>query len=212
MFDFRKQSVIGSVVLLICGIAVAGEASAEFNDSGYYDRAEAKYQIGLTTDFRLDGLGENSYVPSLGGRFYYFFHPTVALCAGMTHNSFTRLSTPTGYHTVAADVALRFNFPKAHVTPYLETGLWLPYFWGVDQGYAYDDFHPGARFAGGLSVVMAQGVVLDLSVSQVVNHLKNEIIWTSPMPPYGSGSFRPFHDPYGAYNETRVELGVRFGL
>ena len=211
MFEFCRQAAIGSLALLIGGIAVAGEASNEFNDSGDHVRAETKYQIGLTTDFRLDGLGENSYVPSLGGRFYYFFSPEMALCAGVTYNSFTRLSTPTSYQTVAADVALRFNFPKALVTPYLETGLWLPYFWGVNRGYAYDDFHPGARFAGGLSFAMSQGVSLDLSVSQVVNHLNEEIIFTSP-PPFVDGAIRPCHDPYGAYNETRVELGVRLAI
>ena len=160
-----------SLVFLVVMMAnVFGDQSDDFAQDIQRSKTEPVYQVGMMVGFRLDDLNKYTYVPSIGGNFYYFFHPMVALHGGLRYNSLTRLDPGTSYHTVVGDVGLRVNTNQAQVVPFLETGFSFPYHWGVNRGYEYVDFHPGVRIGAGLAWRVSKTLAFDLSVIQTVNH------------------------------------------
>lgn len=213
-----------SRIILLLGLAAvgtavrAGDHDSEFGELGRAIRLEPKLQAGFGFDFRIDDLNKYSYVPSVTGRFYYFFHPVVALRAGVAFNSLTKLNNRASYHTLAADVGLRFNAREPHLIPFLETGFTFPVYWGIDQGFEYTDFQPGLRFAAGLSIGVNSDMAFDFAISQVLNQMPETEVYpmsssigaTAPCP---IGMYcRPWRNPRGAYNSTRLEFTVRMGL
>lgn len=213
----KSAGTIGVAVGLI--LALVSSAFAGSSDDGFVDgfrpvRSEPRLQAGFGFDFRIDDLDRYRYVPSVSGRFYYFFHQLVAMRAGLTFNSLTKLNGGTSYHTLALDFGLRVNLEETGISPFMESGFWLPVYWGVDRGWEYTDFQPGLRFALGLSVAASDRIAFDFSLGQVLNHISGRemLPLMPPVDPY-----RPFIWPYrkhptGAYNATRLEFVVRIGL
>jgi hypothetical protein len=214
----KSMQIIALLGLVGLGAPVIAEdGNSEFGELGRAIRLEPKLQAGFGFDFRIDDLDNYSYVPSVTGRFYYFFHPVVALRAGLTFNSLTRLNYGASYHTLATDVGLRFNARETRLIPFLETGFTFPLYWGIDRGFEYTDFQPGVRFAVGLSIGVTSDMAFDFAVSQILNQMPRSEIY--PMSPVGPDAAcplglycRPQGNPRGAYNSTQVEFAVRMGL
>lgn len=217
----KKHSLWQIWVLLptVLATTALGDKYDDFRRTDEGTRNEPVFQTGLLVGYRLDDQNKYTYVPSIGGHFYYFFHPMVALHAGIGHTSLTRLTPGISYHTVVADVGMRVNAGYASVFPFLETGLSFPYHWGVNRGYEYVDFQPGVRIGAGLSWRASQTLAFDLTVSQIVNHWRSEIVALavpvvteiSPCP-LGADCPPARHEPDGAFNPTLLEFVVRFGL
>jgi hypothetical protein len=204
-----------ALLLTVIGATVFGDQLDDFAQDIQRARTEPVYQAGVSVGFRLDDLNEYTYVPSVGGNFYYFFHPMVALHGGLSYNSLTRLTSGTSYHSVVGDIGLRVNTNQAQVAPFLETGFSFPYYWGVNRGYEYVDFHPGLRIGAGLAWRVSKTLTFDLSVIQTVNHWRTEIDEILGVPadcPLGMDCPPLRQEPEGAYNPTLMELVVRFGL
>ena len=213
------------VTLLLPTLLLAVMSSAfgdSFDDYGQAEqgmRTESVFQAGIITSYRLDDLNKYDYVPSLGGQLYYFFHPMVALRAGFSHNSLTRLSRDVSYHSIVADIGMRVNTSHTRVVPFLETGFSFPYVWGVNRGYEYADLQPGALVGAGLSLRVSKSLAFDLSILHIINRLNTQIDFL-PMPgEFGYAPCPPGEDcpplrsqPTGAFNPTLLELVVRFGL
>jgi hypothetical protein len=189
---------------------LAEDFSTEFRGDDPSAGSGPKWSVGVGTDYRLDDPEYHDYVPSECVQLYYRLASTLHLRLGFLHNSLTRLSSETCYHTVAADLGLRFHFDHSWATPYIESGFWMPYYWGVDDGHKYDDYHPGLRVAAGLSFRLSSSVRLNMGCSQVLNYIRQDYIVATPIPPIGGGYY--FRDaPTGAYNEARFEAGICFG-
>jgi len=142
----------------------------------------------------------------------------IALRAGLAHNSLTRLTRDVSYHMVVGDVGLRVNTSQTRVIPFLETGFSFPYVWGVNRGYEYADFQPGAHIGAGLSLRVSKSVAFDLSVNQIINRWNDYSELTNPGSlqsapcPLGENCPPTRTEPTGAFNPTLLELAVRFGL
>jgi len=215
----KSFRIIAFLGLVAFGTAVrAGEHNNEFGEIGRAVRLEPRLQAGFGFDFRIDDLNKYSYVPSVTGRFYYFFHPIVALRAGVAFNSFTKLNYGASYHTLTTDVGIRFNARETHLIPFLETGFTFPVYWGIDQGFEYTDLQPGMRFAAGLSIGVTSDMAFDFAISQILNQMpQSEVYYVSaPVDPDVDcpvGMYcHPWRNPRGAYNSTQIEFAVRMGL
>ncbi|MEW5795469.1 MAG: hypothetical protein AB1772_03825 [Candidatus Zixiibacteriota bacterium] len=212
---FQKTSIFvtGLFMGMLAG-SVAAQSTDEFGTSGRGSRREPPLQIGIGIDFRVDDLDRYTYVPSVAGRVYYFFHPIVALRAGVAHNSVTRLGKSASFHTVAFDLGLHINARVRVVIPYLETGFWLPIHWGTNTGREFSGFRPGLRFAVGISVGVTTDVALDFSLAQVLNHIsvpRDHVVLLPPSPhEFIVGPYSP--EPEGEYNPAIAEFVVRIGL
>lgn len=209
---------MASLVLVLATGASADDFSDDFADEYRPVRQEPRLQVAFGFGFRVDDLNQYRYVPSVSGRLYFFFHRMVALRTGLVYNSLTKLNSSTSYRTLALDVGLRVNARETTVIPFIETGLWLPIYWGTQYGRDYTDYQPGLRFAIGLSFAANETMAFDLIVSQVLNHVFQYRDMVMSSPPFGNAPCRigencfPRDNPTGAYNATRFEFVVRIRL
>ena len=210
----RMTWQLSLLLLTMMGATVCGGQLDNFAGDVQRVRTEPVYQAGMLVGFRLDDLDKYTYVPSVGGNFYYFFHPMVAIRTGFAYNSLTRLTPGTSYHTFVGEVGLRVNTSRTPVVPFLEAGLSFPYVWGVNRGYEYVDFQPGVKISAGLSWRASKAIAFDLSVNQIINHWRSrDVVLTEPAPcPPGVECSPLRQEPDGAYNPTLLELVARFGL
>jgi hypothetical protein len=181
-------------------------------------RLEPRYQIGLQVSYRIDDLDQYDYTPAAGAQFLYHFHNVVALVGGFSFNGETRLNQSTSFRTFGLQAGFRFRSPEKLFTPILEIGLAAPTFWGETNGRTYTETKAGVRFAAGISFSMGESYALDLSVSQILNHVNTYDVMVmgannaAPCPiGQDCGSFTP-RNPIGAYNAARFEMLFRLGL
>ena len=215
----KCMTVLLPTLVLAMMSSTFGDSLDDFGQADRSARIEPVYQVGMMVSYRLDDLNNYDYVPSVGGQFYYFFHPMIALRAGFSHNSLTRLSREVSYHSFVGDVALRVNTNQSRVVPYLETGFSFPYVWGVNRGYEYTDFQPGAQIGVGLSFRVSKTLALDLSVNQIINRWSTSVdavmapgfIEVAPCP-LGVDCPPMRSEPTGAFNPALLELVFRLGL
>ncbi|MCX6835490.1 MAG: hypothetical protein NTW07_10220 [candidate division Zixibacteria bacterium] len=210
----KRLLPISGLVMLTTISAISADTINHGEFRKTENRTQPTYQVGMLAGFRLDDLDRYTYVPSVGGDFYYFFRPTMALKAGFAHNSLTKLTPGTSYHTFVGEVGLRVNTSQTPVVPFLETGLSFPYHWGVNRGYGYVDFQPGVRVGAGLAWRVSEKLAFDFSVNQIINSWHSrDVELTAPAPcPLGMDCPPLRQEPDGAYNPTLLELAARFGL
>lgn len=190
----------------------AGEVATTFAEIDENEHLLPKYAVEVGFAYRLDDPEYHDYVPSECIRVYYRLVSPLQLRLGVLHNSFTRLSSRTSYHTIAADLSLKVRFDHRWLSPYIESGVWMPVYWGIDDGRRYDDDHPGLRIAAGMSFRFSPTVSLEAGVSQVLNYIDDDYIVAAPMPPLGGGGYYRREAPNGAYNEACFEAGLCVGL
>jgi hypothetical protein len=99
--------------------------------------------------------------------------------------------------------------------PFLETGFSFPYYWGINSGYEYVDFHPGVKIGAGLAWRVSKTLAFDFSVNQIINSWRTRYYYALGVPapcPLGVECPPLRQEPDGAYNPTLMEFVARFGL
>lgn len=178
-------------------------------------RSEPRFQLGVRTSQRIDDREYYTYTPELGARFLYHYHDLIGLVAGFSYSNLTRLSPRTSFRSLDAEIGFRFRSPEKLFTPIFEAGFAIPTFWGVTNGRRYRETKIGLRFAAGISIWVGKETAIDITVSQVLNHLErdfDEVMDGAPCPPGEPCEPSSYRNPEGAYNTAKLEFLLRFGL
>jgi hypothetical protein len=145
----------------------------------------------------------------------YHYHDLIGLVAGFSYSNLTRLSSRTSFRSLDTEIGFRFRSPEKLFTPIFEAGFAIPTFWGVTSGRRYRETKIGLRFAAGISIWVGKQTALDITVSQVLNHLErdfDDVMDGAPCPPGETCGPINSPNPRGAYNAAKLEFLLRFGL
>jgi hypothetical protein len=212
---FGRITSVLSVTLVVFAAAATIEAQDEFGD-GTRRGSERTYQIGLRLSYRIDELSTNRYTPSSGVRILYYPARWVAFSLGLNYNSHAELSDRASSKSMLADYSLRFHSPGKRVSPFIEVGYAAPKYWVTTNGARRTVSDHGLRAAAGLSFHLGARHSLDLTLSQLLNHVgANYVVLDSytpaPCPPGVDCDFQA-RVPEDTYNQADLELMYRFGL
>jgi len=177
-----------------------------------------RYQLGFGLGYRLDALEKETYTPTFQARFFRYFSSELALVGTLEYNNLSRLKYETSFRTAAFGLGVRVEPPFRTLLPMVELGFWIPYYWGTSRGWDIHAWGPGLKVGAGYRVGLGKGMTCDLTISQVLNHVRDEVEVISPASlapcPEGVDCEHAYYSgpPDDVYNATAIELLLRFGL
>lgn len=218
----RLQRFLTAATLLLLALVVSdakGQSDDEF-DTGDKVLSVPRYQIGFGLGYRIDEADEETLTPSFQGRFFRYFSSELALVGTLEFNNLTRIKNGTSFRTAALGVGIRAEPPVRKLLPMVELGFWFPYYWGTYRGWDIHDWGPGLRVGAGYRLGLGRGLVCEVNLSQILNHVRTDYTVASPSadapcPPGVDCDYDYSHrgsPPDGAYNATAVELLLRLAL
>jgi len=177
-------------------------------------RSFSRNRVGLGLGFRIDDLEYFTYTPTYQGRFFRYLNPSFALVGTLEYNNYSKFSSRISVSSAAFGAGVRYETSARRLAPLVEAGIWIPHYWGTSYGWKLHDWGPGLRLAVGCAVNLGREVALDLSLSQILNHINSDIEARLPGAPCPPGVICDYYDgaPDGAYNASALEALIRIGL